>query len=120
MENAIEERAEKCSAYDKKIFTNGRQNMYQDAITTIANLIILLEFVFDDAQSSENPALIVMLKGVAKILVTPTFRNYAKKNETKIPWLTHTLVCQVQSVLNCFIDLASKWTSQRLVENDGY
>ena len=35
MENAIEERAEKCSAYDKKLFTKGRQTTYQDAITTI-------------------------------------------------------------------------------------
>ena len=119
MENAIEERAEKCSAYDKKLFTKGRQNTYQDAITTIANLVVFLEFVFDDAQSSETPALILMLKGIAKILVTPAFRNYAEKNESKIPWLTHTLICQVQSVLNCLVDLASNWTSQRLVENEG-
>ena len=119
MENAIEERAEKCSAYDKKLFTKGRQNTYQDAITTIANLVIFLEFIFDDAQSSENPALIVMLKGVAKILVTPAFRNYAEKNESKIPWLTHTLVCQIQSILNRFVDIDSNWTSQRLVENEG-
>ena len=91
MENAIEERAEKCPAYDKKLFTKGRQNTYQDAITTNANLIIFLEFVFDDAQVSETPALIIMLNGVAKILVTPTFRNYAEKNEAKIPWLMHLL-----------------------------
>ena len=119
MENAIEERAEKCSAYDKKLFTKGRQHTYQDAITTIANLVVFLEFIFDEAESSETPALITMLKGVAKILVTPAFRNYAEKNETKIPWLTHTLICQVQSILNRFVDLASNWTSQRLVENEG-
>ncbi len=118
MENAIEERAEKCSAYDKKLFTKGRQNTYQDAITTAANLVVFLEFIFDEAESSETPAIITMLKGVAKILVTPAFRNYAEKNEAKIPWLTHTLVCQVQSILNRFVDLASNWTSQRLVEND--
>ena len=62
MENAIEERAEKCSAYNKKLFTKGRQNTYQNAITTISNLMVFLEFVFDDAQSSEIPALITMLK----------------------------------------------------------
>ena len=60
-----------------------------------------------------------MLKGMAKILVMPAFRNYAKKNEAKIPWLTHTLMCQIQSILNRFVDLASNWTSQRLVENEG-
>ncbi len=118
MENAIEERAEKCSAYDKKLFTKGRQNTYQDAIATISNLIVFFEFVFDEAESSETPAIIVMLKGVAKILVTPAFRSYAEKNEAKIPWLTHTLVCQIQSILNRFVDLASNWTSQRLVENE--
>ena len=118
MENAIEERAEKCSAYDKKLFTKGRQNTYQDAITTISNLIVYFEFVFDEAESSETPAIIMMLKGIAKNLATPAFRNYAEKNEAKIPWLTHTLVCQIQSVLNRFVDLASNWTSQRLVENE--
>ena len=56
---------------------------------------------------------------MAKILVMPAFRNYAKKNEAKIPWLTHTLMCQIQSILNRFVDLASNWTSQRLVENEG-
>ena len=67
MENTIEERAEKCSAYHKKLFTKERQNTYQDAIATISNLVVFLEFVFDDTQSSETPALITMLKGVAKI-----------------------------------------------------
>ena len=93
MENAIEERAEKCSAYDKKLFTKGRQTTYQDAITTISNIVVFLEF-------------------------TPAFRNYAEKSESKIPWLTQTLVCQIQSVLNRFVDLASNWTSQRLIENE--
>ena len=119
MENAIKERAEKCSAYDKKLFTKGRQTTYQDAITTISNIVVFLEFVSDEAQSSETPLLITMLKGIAKVLVTPAFRNYAEKNESKIPWLTHTLVCQIQSILNRFVDLASNWTSQRLIENEG-
>ena len=83
MENAIEERAEKCSAYDKKLFTKGRQTTYQDAITTISNLVVFLEFVFDEAQSSETPSLIIMLKGMAKILVIPAFRNYAEKMRQK-------------------------------------
>ena len=107
MENAIEERAEKSSAYNKKLFTKGRQNMYQDTITTKSNLIVFFEFVFDKTESSETPANTTMLKGIAKNLGTPAFRNYVEKNETKIPRLTHTLVCQIQSVLNRFFDLAS-------------
>ena len=79
MENAIEERAEKCSAYDKKLFTKGRQTTYQDAVTTISNLVVFLEFVSDEAQSSETPSIIMMLNGIAKVLVTPAFRNYAGK-----------------------------------------
>lgn len=75
MEDVVEERPEKCSAYDKKIFTKGRQDSYQDAITTIANIVVYLEFISDNTQSSETPASIVLLKGLGKMLVTPTFRN---------------------------------------------
>ena len=78
MENAIEERAEKYSAYDKKLFTKGRQTTYQDAVTTILNLVVFLEFTSNEAQSSETPS-INMLNGIAKVLVTPAFRNYAGK-----------------------------------------
>ena len=119
MEDAIEERAEKCSAYDKRLFTKGRQDTYHDALATIANLVVFLEFILDETQSSETPAIITMLRGIGKFLVKPDFRNYAEKNESKIPWLTHTLVCQLQSIINRFVDAASNWTSQRLVENGG-
>ena len=117
MEDVVEERPEKCSAYDKKVFTKGRQDTYQDAIATIANLTVFFEFIFDETQSSETPALILMLKGLGKVLVNPSFRRFAEKNEHTIPWLTHTLVCQVQSVLNRFVDIATNFTYQRLVDN---
>ena len=80
-ENAVEERAGKCSVYREKLFTKGHQTTYQDAITTISNLVIFLEFIFDEAQSSETSSIIVMLKGIAKVLVTPVFRNYAEKTK---------------------------------------
>ena len=92
MENAIKERDEKCSAYDKKLFTNGCQTTYQDVITTVSNIVVFLEFVFDEAQSSETTYFITMLKSIAKILVTPAFRNYAEKMKQKYLGL-HTLWC---------------------------
>ena len=60
-----------------------------------------------------------MLRGVGKLLVKSDFRTYTEKNESKIPWLTHPLVCQLQSIMNRFVDATSNWTSQRLVENGG-
>ena len=51
--------------------------------------------------------------------MSPSFRNYAEKNEDAIPWLTHTLVCQFQSLLNRFVEVANNYTSQRKVENGG-
>ena len=107
MKDDIEERAEKCSAYNKCLFTKGRQNTYHDVLATIANLVVSLEFIFDETQSSETPVIIMMLKGIGKLLVKQDFCNYAEKNKTKIPWLTHALVCQLQSILNRFVDAAS-------------
>ena len=101
--------------YDKP---KGCQDTYHDALATIANLVVFLDLIFEESESNETPAIITILKGIGKILVKPDFHSYAEKNETKIPWLTHTLVCQLQSIINRFVDAASNWTSQRLIEND--
>ena len=85
MEDTLKERAEKCSAYDKGLFTKGRQDSYHDTIVTIANLVVLLEFICDETESSKTPLIITMLQGVDKLLVKPDFRSYVKKNKYKIP-----------------------------------
>lgn len=66
----------------------------QDAVTTVANIVVFFEFVFDEIQSSEELALIMMLRELGKFLVTPVFRKYAEKNKHTIPLLTLTLICQ--------------------------
>ena len=96
MENAIKERAEKCSAYYKKLFTKGRQMTYQDAITTICNLVVFLEFVFDEAQSSETPAIIIMLKGIAKVWEHQPSGTMQKRTRQKSRGL-RTLLCAKSS-----------------------
>lgn len=85
------------------------------------HLVVFFEFITDEMQSSETPALVMMLWSIGKILVTPTFRNFVEnKNEKTIQWLTHTLVCQFQSILNRFVELANNYyTYQRLVDTGG-
>ena len=75
----MEECREKCSAYDKKLSTKGRQEFFQDAITSIVNLLVYFEFIFYKMQSSKIPALIVLLKGIGRMLTTPTFRTTQKR-----------------------------------------
>ena len=94
MEDILEECAEKCAAYDKKLFVKGCQNSHHDAVACLANLVVFLDFILDDEGTSEVPAIIFMFRSIGRILVSPPFQNYAKKNEEAIPWLTHTLVCQ--------------------------
>ena len=118
MEDAIEERAEKCTAYDKKLFIKGRQNTHHDAISCLANLVVFLEFILDDEGTSDTPTIITMFRSIGRILISPTFRNFAEKNETAIPWLTHTLICQFQSLLNRFVEVSNNFTYQRKVENE--
>ena len=45
MEDAVEEHPEKCSAHEKKLFTKGRQNSYQDIIAMLANLVVFFKFI---------------------------------------------------------------------------
>ena len=85
----------------------------------LQNFVVFFEFILDDEGTSETPAIITMFLSIGRILASPTFRNYAEKNKTAIPWLTHTLICQFQSVLNCFVDISNNFTYQRKVENDG-
>lgn len=72
MEDAIEERAEKCTAYDKKLFIKGRQCTHHDAISCLANLVVFIEFILDDEGTSKIPAIISMLRAIGRILVSPT------------------------------------------------
>ena len=60
-----------------------------------------------------------MFQSIGQILVSPSFRIYAEKNETAILWFRHTLVCQFQSLLNRFVEVANNYTSQHMVENGG-
>ena len=107
MEDAIEECAEKCSAYNKKLFIKGRQKSHHDVISCLANLVVFLEFILDHEGTSEVPAIIHMFWSNGRILVSPSFRNYAEKNEEAVPWLTHTLIYQFQSLLNRFVEVAN-------------
>ena len=113
IEDAIKERAEKCTAYNKKLFIKGRQSSHHDAITCLANVVVFLEFILDDEVTSKVPAIIHMFRSIGRILVSPSFRNYAEKNEDTIPWLTHTLICQFQALLNRFVNVTNNYTSQR-------
>lgn len=93
MEDSVKERPDKCSAYDNKLFTKGRQDSHQDAIATLANLVVFFEFIIDETQSSETPSLVMMLRNIGRLLVTPTFRNFAERYKKTIPWLAHTIIC---------------------------
>ena len=75
----------KCSDYDKCLFAKGHQKSYHDAIVTIANLVVFLEFNCNEAESSEVKAIITILKGVGMFLLKTDFWSYAEKNRPKSP-----------------------------------
>ena len=54
MEDVLEQRAEKCTAYDKKLFIKGRQSSHHDAVACIANLVVFLDFIRDNEGTSES------------------------------------------------------------------
>lgn len=53
---------------------------------------LLLEFIFDEAESSETPAIITMLKGVAKILSLQLSETMLKRMKQKFRG-SHILLC---------------------------
>ena len=87
MEDVLEERAEKCTAYDKKLFVKGRQSSHHDAVARIANLVVFLDFIRDNEGTSEVPAIIFMFRSIGRILVLPPFQNYAAVGPVVIPQL---------------------------------
>ena len=76
MEDAIQERAEKCTASNKKLFIKGRQSSHHNAVTCLANLVVFLELILDDKGTSKVPATIHMFGSIGRLLVSPKGRKW--------------------------------------------
>ena len=118
MELAVDESIEKRSAIDKKVFLNGRQDTYHDAVTALSNFVVFLDFITDENNTSEKPVIIDMLRKLGKLLVSQRFRALSEKLEYTTPWFTHSLICQVQAIINTFVDVAQNWSYQKRVERN--
>ena len=79
MEEAVDETAEKRSVIDKKLFVGGRQDKSIDALTALANFVIFLEFISDDATMPEPPAIVAKFRQLGKMWSSHRFRSFAEK-----------------------------------------
>ena len=116
MEFAVGEVAEKIVTIDNNSFVEGRQDSYSDAITTIANLDAFCTFLCE-YNTGEEPDFVCMMRDLADFLSQSEFQKFAEKQEHKTPWLTHTLVCALHSILRSFVLVANDFTYQRQVEH---
>ena len=117
MEFAVGEVAEKRVTIDKNSFVEGRQESYSDAITTIANLDAFCAFLCE-CNTREGPDIVRMMRDLADFLSQSEFKEFAEKHEHKSPWLTHTIVCALHSILRSFVLVANDFTYQRQVEHN--
>ena len=118
MEYTVGEVAEKRGAIDKKTFTKGRQSSYLDAVATISNMEALYTFQAECHDMNDKPDIIKMLRSLADVFSGEGFRTFAEKYEYTLPWICHSLVCHLQTLLAAFASVASNLDWQQMIEYD--
>ena len=110
--------AENRKIIDKKSFIRGRQDSIQDAMTTIANIDALFAFICDFDDDSNAPDIAKMLRELANIISTRDFQNFTEKHERTLPWIPHTVICIIHSIIASFAKIAGDCSLQRRVKNN--
>ena len=65
---------------------------------------------------AEPPAIISCLLQLGKLWSSHRFRSFSEKMEPSKKWFAHAMVCQLQSVLNSFVEVAQNYNFQKTVE----
>ena len=117
MEFVVGEVAKKRVSIDNNSFVKGRQDVYSDAITKIANVDALCALICD-CNTGDVQDLVYMIRKLADIFSVREFQKFSEKHERNHPWLTHTLICSLHSILRSFVLVATDFTYQRQVEHN--
>ena len=81
MEGIVGEAVEKRITKDKTVFTKDWSDNLHDFIITLANSILVLEFLTDPTTSAETPGILTMLHHIARKITKPDFKDFYHHNK---------------------------------------
>jgi hypothetical protein len=98
-----------------EIFNGGNQNHPDDVVAAIANMDVMyqLKYGFDTTDETSMPLIVVLLRQLADLYCTRNFRKWYKKVSASAPWISHTLITQVHSLLSKVANIANNPTNKR-------
>jgi hypothetical protein len=99
-----------------EIFIGGMQDCPDDVITAIANwnVISSVKYGHDDHDEANMPMLTKYMRQLGDIWCSRAFRSWYNKVKHGAPWITHTLLTQLHTLISKTAMIANNPTNKRL------
>ena len=103
-----------------EIFTGGLQNHPDDVVAALANYDLVQEtkYGYDRKDELKLPLAVRCTRDLGDLYSSRQFKNWYNKVHHSAPWITHTLLTQVHSLLSKIANIANNPTNKRHYKTD--
>jgi len=121
LEDLVGESNEKKRKINLKTFQGGLQETPTHVLTGLANLESKFSFMVEYGNlpsTKKQPLFVQWLNNLANIYSSRDFNRFYEKHKKSLPWITHTMVTQVQIIFSLTARVAKSYTNHTALKKD--